>query len=1092
MSDRNREKNSLSYKQDILEYWTQVEFFTPYQPDIFKFYKKEQGVYKNKPVILPWCQQAPLKKDDDQCPRRLGYNLYLGLFSIKEIADHARHFFKAKPTMWRTIDWDESCSPSNLSCFARITLTQFGEPQLNTLSLSTLPWAHGHLLKGKASLLSYEAYKKSTHQLGHEIEQKLMNSLPKKLVKEPDEFCRTLDFNSLLRLVHILFQWANFSPRYYPIALIEPLNKQRAANSGSLDQSLPQQIPILNSFYIEELERAKGSLSTQANKALDLYLSGKHPHKIDLSGEEGKSAILKALRPSHFPEGRWPSPIHHNQSLMQQFSINQALISLRDGGLFSINGPPGTGKTTLLRDIIAQNIVSRAEALVKFNRAQDAFTGVYRKVNFPGTTGVRVNELHPSLLGYEMVVVSSNNTAVDNLSKELPLRQSIDAVFSQASYMEFFANKLLHSQSNDAWGLVSVSLGKKENCRQVIEHLFTPLKQADSVSSIWDWGKHYKGPTFEEAKQNFLTIQCNMQRVRRELDYLADLHNEWGDSQYEATLSKHLAVLDDIEERAHLAESEGVQLEKNLQLVGVRLEGLMSRRELLKEQKPKFLDRLLARPSSLRWREEKKACLKKSEALNKEKAELLQQKIEIETMCDRLWTEFDQRLFKTLEWIVWAEFQRDSYIALKSQYPDVTLLSEATDLNHPDVQKGGQFQSERVNHLRSLYFLSALTVHEAWVAEVSKNQGGFRSNLLALKHLIEGSNPTIDVDLVTAWKNMFLLIPVISSTFASIRRLFRYLGPQSIGWVFIDEAGQALPQAAVGVLWRAQKVISIGDPLQIEPISTVPPEVTDGMAKRFLSDSTLQFSPSLVSVQNLMDDASKLGITRRVGETTLTLGIPLRVHRRCLEPMFSLANEIAYENQMVQATKTDAQYSLTESCWIHVEGNVTEQQYVPMQGKELVKRLSDTLIRLPAPDVYIVSPFREVVRQIKFLLKESKSIRDLFGIQFPYVNYQHWINQSIGTVHTFQGKESDVVFFVLGADATKKPAIAWASQKPNLLNVAVTRARYRFYVIGDYDLWSQAPYFDVASKKLLKVNANDTLRSDEVSEVPSYTSGAFV
>ncbi len=45
----------------------------------------------------------------------------------------------------------------------------------------------------------------------------------------------------------------------------------------------------------------------------------------------------------------------------QQAAIGVAMGHLRDrAGIVSINGPPGTGKTTLLRDIIAEVVVELA------------------------------------------------------------------------------------------------------------------------------------------------------------------------------------------------------------------------------------------------------------------------------------------------------------------------------------------------------------------------------------------------------------------------------------------------------------------------------------------------------------------------------------------------------------------------------------------------------------------------------------------------------------------------------------------------------------------------------------------------------------
>ena len=70
----------------------------------------------------------------------------------------------------------------------------------------------------------------------------------------------------------------------------------------------------------------------------------------------------------------------------------------------------------------------------------------------------------------------------------------------------------------------------------------------------------------------------------------------------------------------------------------------------------------------------------------------------------------------------------------------------------------------------------------------------------------------------------------------------------------------------------------------------------------------------------------------------------------------------------------------------------------------------------------------------------------------------------VGTVHTTQGKEADVVIMVLGGGTAG--ARDWASSRPNLLNVAASRAKARFYVVGDRKDWSRRRFFDVLSKNL--------------------------
>jgi hypothetical protein len=150
-----------------------------------------------------------------------------------------------------------------------------------------------------------------------------------------------------------------------------------------------------------------------------------------------------------------------------------------------------------------------------------------------------------------------------------------------------------------------------------------------------------------------------------------------------------------------------------------------------------------------------------------------------------------------------------------------------------------------------------------------------------------------------------------------------------------------------------------------------------------------------------------------------------------------------------------------ESCWLDVCGEVEGKHYVPAQGKKVLMMVKDWFEYHGAlPDVYIISPFKQIKNQLKFLLsQELKGIKDI----------NRWIDDRIGTVHTFQGKEEKNVIIVLGLSANNSGGEKWASSKPNLLNVAVTRAQKRVYIIGSKAIWAGCDYFNIANEMLSKM-----------------------
>lgn len=78
--------------------------------------------------------------------------------------------------------------------------------------------------------------------------------------------------------------------------------------------------------------------------------------------------------------------------------------------------------------------------------------------------------------------------------------------------------------------------------------------------------------------------------------------------------------------------------------------------------------------------------------------------------------------------------------------------------------------------------------------------------------------------------------------------------PAALGWLLVDEAGQASPQQAVGALMRAGRAIVVVDPIQVPPVVLLPERLTNAICRSFGVDAG-RFAAPAASVQTLADDA---------------------------------------------------------------------------------------------------------------------------------------------------------------------------------------------------------------------------------------------
>src|SRR5699024_7127053 len=208
-----------------------------------------------------------------------------------------------------------------------------------------------------------------------------------------------------------------------------------------------------NSFFITDIERAR----KDPNETLKAYIEG-----IDDSERtevhENKAIFDKFLNPIYLPDGRWPSQIEHKLSLMQQLAVNSITNSKEH--ISSVNGPPGTGKTTLLKDIFAHLVVERAKAFAKLDVPWHAFESV--KIHETDSKTIKV--LKEEFTKFKMVVTSSNNGAVENISKDLPKLEEVVRNPEKTSNPQYEADYKNAVDELKSFGTVASNLIGEQAC----------------------------------------------------------------------------------------------------------------------------------------------------------------------------------------------------------------------------------------------------------------------------------------------------------------------------------------------------------------------------------------------------------------------------------------------------------------------------------------------------------------------------------------------------------------------------------------------------------------------------------------------------
>lgn len=791
----------------------------------------------------------------------------------------------------------------------------------------------------------------------------------------------------------------------------------------------------LGPFFVKDLESCINNVEREGVQGLSTAL------KSYLLGNDQQSYVPPAYNNGRYfipliqrvPMGRWLSAPEYGLSLLQTLAVNVAKEK-KQNPIVAVNGPPGTGKTTLLKDIIADRFVHRTYKLLELNEKKQSILDVES-----------LNEI----MYYSMIVASSNNKAVENISKELPSFSNIDHEYKdQISHFSTVT-------ANDEWGTFCAVLGNSSNRKEFknkIRNLRSHLKNVNDIFHLNLFMNTLKKHDSIDERLIIISNQIHFWKKNDKISMmLADFEKCSHSKKYADFFSPFKSALLKIE-NGTLSIDEFVKHWENLSKA--QWNESIDALDKLKSQ-------WFAKGFSKKHHEAK---------FNKAKNEFLKFYQEINTSISAS----DQLILNEHNLNLW-ELDPVKHLT------DVDAFTSSSDCVESEFEQTLQQQSPlgstKLNHVRSKLFCAALNLNEVLIESQAKSIEVFFDDLTGLLDgFVETNENPPEHKLL--WSILFLFFPVISTSLSSVENQFKLMQrSESFGLAMIDEAGQAVNYHVIGLLQRCKQVIFVGDPIQLEPVVTIPYQIDKSIAQDYLKLSKEypnnewgdNYMISKSSAQSVADLASNYYST--IGERKV--GIPLLVHRRCLEPMFSIANTIAYDNKMVSATSSQAiqTFKFIPSGWINVEEDAKDIKKVGYSNDaeskialDLIKYLAENHPFMIEGGIFIITPFSIMRKELSNAwyssLKNEYNHRwmaEAFGSKNKNKELKQFAKDNIGTVHTFQGKEASTVILCLAASdvRNKNGGITWVNSKPNLINVAVTRAKSHFFVIGDQKDWAK-------------------------------------
>ena len=263
--------------------------------------------------------------------------------------------------------------------------------------------------------------------------------------------------------------------------------------------------------------------------------------------------------------------------------------------------------------------------------------------------------------------------------------------------------------------------------------------------------------------------------------------------------------------------------------------------------------------------------------------------------------------------------------------------------------------------------------------------------------------------------------------------------------VVIDEAGQCDIPSIIPLLYRAKRAVIIGDPHQFKHITSLKDDIEHAIATE-------------AGIEEIIDDWSftrRSAFDRSFASATATSF--LKQHYRCHPDIIEFSNLNFYDGKLVKQvalSRFQNQLPIEEQglIWHNTIGKAQKGKTGAWNPTEIEKTASifdawaeQGLFTHPELTYGVVTPFRKQVEEMRKVISRRPWYK---GVEERF---------TIGTAHSFQGSECDVLIYSpVVADGMEDYLVKFAAAQEDLINVTVTRAKNLLYIVGDLEACQSA------------------------------------